>query len=768
MKFSCICLTYGRPAHLAEAVASFLEQDYNDSELVIVNTMPQQELLLPEHDRIRVFNLATRPASLGDARNYAIQQARGEIIVTFDDDDLYMPHHLSNFAPHFTDGNQWAWQPLQYYCEAGRIKAVVSGTMNVVAFTKKAFDENGGYRAMNCGEDRDFVGRLTTRFKGVKINAGDFKPSFLYCWANGVYHVSGLGDDKPGKLSSWERAERDCLDRLKRGAIKRGKISVLPGFKRSPVSMVAAYEKSVAKPEQVAANDKHVAVVLLGRYGDVTNFLPMLQLIAENYTTPHLVISREFVSLLDGVSYVIPYPVAISNNQILQGIEIARKNFKHVIVAQIWGDGFKCAKVTGSYNIESWHQAGFGRHWLNGSYLPLFDRRNRAREDALCNKLKVEGKPMILAMLSGGVSSPFKDEGKVMSAVQEAFGADYNIVDLSQIRAERIYDLVGLIEQADALVSIDSAPLHLAAATGTPFVAIVNQDWLGTFPRGNWAARIDYTSAISHPDQVVNHIGTALAKTKVTLSPQPVATPPVRRMWHVVERHEQPPDIRKKTAWASWDALYAKGVIPVHIWEKPRSAKDIGDSRDLPYFRDVMQPALDQADDSDIVFWTNEDNWLHPMLVERLEFHVSVYGPCCSQRCDFRGNIPPASTSPEKFVRLSQRHMGRDVFAATKKDWLWMMEQLGDPILGASDWDLHLCAIIRLHHGIQTSRKNIEHHIHPAEFELGYVAHKHHTPKWSKPGYINTAPSQKHNRLGFKTWAEINLPRLLFSPEGTI
>lgn len=770
MMFSCICLTYGRAAHLSAAVACFLEQSYKDAELVILNTMPQQEIVLPPNERVRVINLKERPASLGEARNQAISLALGKIIVTWDDDDLYLPNHLDNFALAFAPGIHWVWQPSQYYSEGGSIKNVVSGTMNVVAFTKEAFTGIGGYQKMNCGEDRDFVGRLTTGFKGLKIEAGNFEPSFIYCWGNGVYHVSGLGDDKPGKVSSWERAERDGINKLNRRLIKRGTINIVPEYKQIPLNMMMAFKGSKPKASEPFQTAKEVAVVLLGRYGDITNFLPMLQLIAERYAKPHLIVSREFASLLEGVSYVNPYPVTFANNQPLMGIEIARKNFKHHIVAQIWGeDGFRPSKVTGSYNMESWHHAGFGQHWSKATFIPVFDRRNRVREDALVSKLEVVGKPMILTMLSGGVSSPFKDDGKVMAAVQEAFRDKYNVVDLSQIRAERIYDLVGLIERASALVSIDTATLHLAAATGTPYVAIVNNaPWLGTYPRGNWAARIDYVAAINNPEHVVAHVSKALAKTPFIHPPPNIQTPPSRRLFHAVERHEQPPDRRKKEAWASWDALYSKGVVPVHVWEKPRSAKEIGDSRDLPYLRDVMQPALDQALDDDIVFWTNEDNWLHPLLVERVEFHVSVFGPCCTQRCDFKGQIPSAQTPPEKFVKFGQHHMGRDVFAATKRDWQWMLEQLGDPILGASDWDLHLCAIIRLHHGIRLSRKNVEDHIHPAEFERGYVAHKHHTPKWTRPGYVNTAPSQKHNRLGFKLWAEKYLPELKFTPEHTI
>lgn len=229
MKISCICLTAGRPAQLNEAVQCFLNQTYQDKELVILNTFPEQQIAF-DHPQVIVLNANERPRSLGEARNYAIGHSIGDIVATWDDDDLYLPQHLDNFAKHFTDGVQWVWQPTQFYVSQNRIQGVVKGTMNVVAFRRKAFSDIGGYTPINCGEDRHFVQRLT-QLPGVKIPLDDFKPSFLYCWGQGVYHVSGLGDDKPGRVTSWERAGRALQQKLNQGLLKRGTVEIKPGLK---------------------------------------------------------------------------------------------------------------------------------------------------------------------------------------------------------------------------------------------------------------------------------------------------------------------------------------------------------------------------------------------------------------------------------------------------------------------------------------------------------------------------------------------------------
>ena len=246
-------------------------------------------------------------------------------------------------------------------------------------------------------------------------------------------------------------------------------------------------------------------------------------------------------------------------------------------------------------------------------------------------------------------------------------------------------------------------------------------------------------------------------------------TPPTRRLLHCCERHDEPRNPRKEEAWKSWDQLYSSGVIPCHYWQYERNASAIGDRRGLPFLKDVLQFAMNQAADDDIIFFTNDDVILHPELASVLLAHVAIFSACSAQRCDFKpGRTPPLTFSPEQIAKLGAKHMGRDLFAFTKT-WLaanW--NEIGDFILGASDWDLALASLIRLQHGIVSTRKNIEASIHPAELPRGYVLHIAHASLWNQPSNINAAASQAHNRLIFKAWSAQNLPSLIFSKHNTI
>ena len=72
---SCICLTYGRPAILAEAIESFLQQDYQGrKELIVLNDYVDQ-ILTFDHPEVRVINVPKRFRTVGEKMNAAVALA---------------------------------------------------------------------------------------------------------------------------------------------------------------------------------------------------------------------------------------------------------------------------------------------------------------------------------------------------------------------------------------------------------------------------------------------------------------------------------------------------------------------------------------------------------------------------------------------------------------------------------------------------------------------------------------------------------------------
>jgi len=767
--FSCICLTAGRTALLEEVIAAFERQDYQGrSELVILNTLPEQQLELSGCDRVHIVNAKCRPLSLGNARNMAINEARGDWFVTWDDDDQYLPNHLSNFAAH-AEGNDWLWMNRQFYVIGRNVKSIVQGSANVLAFSRTAWERTGGYRNMNCGEDRDFVGRVTSSIHGSRIELPDDKISFLYAWGQGVYHQSGMGDDKPGRATSWDRAYSDLKRRLANRQIKPGAIQLKPTVRHDYEAAAREFVTPTRKPVEDTRSVGKVAVVLLGRFGDIINILPVVRHIAETYARPTIVVSRDFASLLDGVGYADVLPVDMPNETVKPAIALAKSRFKHVIVAQPWGKDWAQQKRTAAYNRESWRLAGFEHKFDDPTWFPVFDRRNLVREEALVNALG-DKRPMLLCKLQGSVSSPWLGAEPVGRRITTSFGEKFNIVHLGTVRAERLYDLLGLMSRAVALVSIDTSMLHLAAASAVPVVALVNpKPWLGTVPRCRCVRRITYAQAEASPKTVIEAITEAIDPIdhpRLEMSVVQMRQPPSRKLVHAYERHDDGMDARKRKAQLSWQSMYGAGAIAKPLTRYPRDAHAIGEKRCLPFLKDVLANAMQDASEHDLILFTNDDVALHPELFELLMFHCAVYGPVSSQRCDFR-HLPPLSKPPSAFAKLGKPHLGRDLFCFPKM-WLeahW--HELPDFILGASSWDLCVAAMIRLEYGIATTRQNISENILPAELERGYVAHEAHDAAWTMPGNHNSA-SEKWNKSLFKSWADKHLPTLKFNLKNEI
>jgi glycosyltransferase involved in cell wall biosynthesis len=92
---SCIMPTRNRRRFVAQSVWYFLRQDYEARELVVVDDGEDRiDDLLPEDGRIRYVHIGGR-RPLGEKRNIACEQARGDLIAHWDDDDWNAPNRLS-------------------------------------------------------------------------------------------------------------------------------------------------------------------------------------------------------------------------------------------------------------------------------------------------------------------------------------------------------------------------------------------------------------------------------------------------------------------------------------------------------------------------------------------------------------------------------------------------------------------------------------------------------------------------------------------------
>ena len=163
---SYITPTANRRRFLPQAIRYFLAQDYRNKELIIVDDGEDSVAdLVPEDHRIRYVRLPAKSV-LGEKRNRAASEARGEIIVHWDDDDWSAPWRLRyqleellnsgadicglNRIFFYAPDEARAWE---YLYPAGQRPWVYGASLAY----RKAFWNAHPFPPINVGEDAKFV-----------------------------------------------------------------------------------------------------------------------------------------------------------------------------------------------------------------------------------------------------------------------------------------------------------------------------------------------------------------------------------------------------------------------------------------------------------------------------------------------------------------------------------------------------------------------------------------------------------------------------------
>ena len=180
---SCIMPTANRPNFIPIAVGHFLNQDYRNAELVIIDDGKESVAhMLPDHHRIKYFY--TEPlGSIGKKRNYACEKSRGEIIMHWDDDDYYaydwMTRQLKALEESQADIvglNQIVFfSPLVNkfwnYADKNTARPWLSGA--TMAY-RKSFWEKHPFKDLQIGEDYDYLWNSK-----AKIYAHEYPNGFI-------------------------------------------------------------------------------------------------------------------------------------------------------------------------------------------------------------------------------------------------------------------------------------------------------------------------------------------------------------------------------------------------------------------------------------------------------------------------------------------------------------------------------------------------------------------------------------------------------------
>lgn len=429
---------------------------------------------------------------------------------------------------------------------------------------------------------------------------------------------------------------------------------------------------------------------------------------------PTLVVSKDFESIGSSISWyadtvVWPGPYTDVKNC----YNWLKAQHKDPVIAQWYMNPFDRAKLTESYQLESWRVSGRSHDY---GKLPLVLKRDLFTEEKLVEKyIPNNGKKTILYSLEG-MSSPFHKKGELEALLKTHLSEAYNLVNLWAVRSKSVVDLLGLMDKSSCLLTIDTMAIHLAKASTIPLVALVNNGWFGSIPRKP-SKVFTYSEADKNLECVIYSIFHHMANSELESYDTKVYH--VCSLFGSSDRHQ-----RAQKTWP-------KDMGNFRRTSYPRDSAEIYDRKRFSYIKEVLAPAL-SIRPKDIIIWTNDDIGFTPGLIPALKSHLAMYGAVS--------------------MRRDHTHVGRDLFAFTQ-EWLgshW--DEFPDYFQGTSDFDLGIAAMIRNSYGIKpTTLDMLCKDFFPAELPP-MIIHEDHKSHWEEAG-VDLSPSVRHNRKMFMEWS---------------
>lgn len=200
MKLACLCPTYRRPRCLANVLACYLAQDHpaDQRELIIVDDGGQFETQSGYGWRL----IATSPRfdSLPAKFNHLLSLAAdADAVVVWEDDDVYLPWHLSAHAAALQHGS-WS-KPSKVWSNYGTAGTAINqepagGRFHgSLAMRRELIERAGGWvQTAELTFDQQLMGRLGD-LAGPPVDTIDHgRVSYVYRWGNPYYHGSAFGD----------------------------------------------------------------------------------------------------------------------------------------------------------------------------------------------------------------------------------------------------------------------------------------------------------------------------------------------------------------------------------------------------------------------------------------------------------------------------------------------------------------------------------------------------------------------------------------------
>lgn len=219
MKIACLCPTYKRPRCLANLLACFLAREKVEglqTRLYVLDDAGQYDDISTEDYQIRSVpdeqRFLSLPLKYNELVKMACQRGEPDAIAIYEDDDIFMPWHLTQMAEAFAKGCRFYRLPTVYSNYGlprgqAQIEVATGRFHSSWGFRMDLLKELGGWADVldkNGEPSLLFDQHLGKRARDLDPEVPQGDPSYVYRWgSNGVYHGSQAGDS--GYQELWDR-----------------------------------------------------------------------------------------------------------------------------------------------------------------------------------------------------------------------------------------------------------------------------------------------------------------------------------------------------------------------------------------------------------------------------------------------------------------------------------------------------------------------------------------------------------------------------------
>lgn len=224
-KISAVMCTYGRFSCVERAMNHFIAQTYQNKELIIYNT----DIESPYGDDkcrltpygIMIINCNTDfetklpYTNVGAIRRDALRFAGGDLVVTWDDDDVFLPHFMQQAVDRMEQTGLPSFKPEMSFFYSGNYLRLVRNTLeaSIVADINKVREY--GY-LLETGKEG--LGWYTKMRDNRELNEHDqyYVPSYCFNWQDGqemnAPHKQSGDIDNPQNFDNHKAASKDRVD----------------------------------------------------------------------------------------------------------------------------------------------------------------------------------------------------------------------------------------------------------------------------------------------------------------------------------------------------------------------------------------------------------------------------------------------------------------------------------------------------------------------------------------------------------------------------